>query len=280
MEKLLIVDGSGLLFQSFYGMPKQIKNSSGQRVEAVICFLGILFKQLKTLSPDKLLIVFDGETHLQRKDDNPEYKANRMDFSNMPPEDTPFEQLKIIQTVLDKLNFSFLETTTHEADDIIASVANEYKNNYNIIISSADKDFYQLIESNVSVYTYRGKASTLCTPQKIIEKFGFEPKYFATFKCLSGDPSDNIKGVPGIGTKTAAKLIKEHGDIFDIIDFAEKLQNPGKIYSKIVQNKQLLIKNYKIIELFSKRELYELKNSQFTLPQGSSIDLLKQLQIL
>ena len=129
MQKLLIIDGSAMLFQSFYGMPKKIKNDRGEYVEAVICFIGILLKTLKILSPDQLLIVFDGENALERKEIDENYKANRIDFSNVEAADNPFVQLEIIKKVLNYLNYKWVETKNCEADDLIASVANDYKNN-------------------------------------------------------------------------------------------------------------------------------------------------------
>lgn len=278
MQKILIVDGSGLLFQSFYGMPNKIVNNNGQRVEAVVCFLGILLKQIKTINPDNLLVVFDGETHLERKDISPEYKANRPDYTAMPAEDAPFEQLKIIQNVLDCLKVPNIETNTCEADDIIASIVNDYSSKYQIIISSADKDFYQLISPNVSVYTYRGKLSTINTDASIQAKYGFNAKYFATYKCLCGDSADNIKGVSGIGPKTASKLIQTYGDLFNILECAKN--NTDKLSVNITQNSQKLLNNYKIIELFSKTGLYKLQSSNFTCPQGSSVQILKRLNLL
>ena len=131
MEKLLIIDGSALLFQSFYGMPKKIINSKGQYVEAVICFVGILLKTIKLISPNNLLIVFDGETNLDRQDLNENYKTNRTNFANASDDETPFPQLELIKYVLNNLNFTWVETTNCEADDLIASIVNDYKDKFN-----------------------------------------------------------------------------------------------------------------------------------------------------
>ncbi len=278
MEKLLLVDGSGLLFQSFYGMPRQIKNSCGQRVEAVICFVGILLKQIKSLKPDKLFIIFDGETHLNRKDQDKDYKANRIDYSAMAEEDTPFCQLQIIKKVLDYLNFEWYETTFCEADDIIASLVNDNKDKFKIIISSADKDFYQLVQDNVSIFTYRGKASVMVTPEFILNRYGIAPNYFADYKALVGDASDNIKGISGIGPKTASKLITKHGSITSILENVKPSED--KFCQNILSNKDKLLTNYKIIELFSKTGLYSLPDCSFITPNVNSIEILKRLGIL
>lgn len=278
MEKLLIIDGSALLFQSFYGMPKKIINSKGQYVEAVICFVGILLKTIKLISPNNLLIVFDGETNLDRQDLNENYKTNRTNFANASDDETPFPQLELIKYVLNNLNFTWVETTNCEADDLIASIVNDYKDKFNIIISSADKDFYQLIDDNVSVFTYRGKVSKLWTKDEIQNKYGFNPKYFSTLKALSGDNSDNIKGINGIGIITASKLIQQFGSLNNIYQNLNNIK--PKISSLLNANKDMVYTNYKIIELQSKTNLYTLAKCDYILPDISSTAILKQLDIL
>ena len=278
MEKLLIIDGSALLFQSFYGMPKKIINSKGQYVEAVICFVGILLKTIKLISPNNLLIVFDGETNLDRQDLNENYKTNRTNFANASDDETPFPQLKLIKYVLNNLNFTWVETTNCEADDLIASIVNDYKDKFNIIISSADKDFYQLIDDNVRVFTYRGKVSKLWTKDEIQNKYGFNPKYFSTLKALSGDNSDNIKGINGIGIITASKLIQQFGSLNNIYQNLNNIK--PKISSLLNANKDMVYTNYKIIELQSKTNLYTLAKCDYILPDISSTAILKQLDIL
>lgn len=279
MERLLIIDGSALLFQSFYGMPKKILNNKGEYVEAVICFVGILFKTIRILKPNKLLIVFDGENKLERQDINPEYKANRATFDFVEEKDNPFCQLEIIKKVLSKLNFTWIETTNCEADDLIASVVNDYKQSYEMVISTNDKDFYQLIDKNVSVFTYRGKISKLWTEKEIIDKYGFSAKYFATFKALFGDKSDNINGINGFGEKTTSKLIQMYGNLTNIYSNVDKLEK--RIMELLKLYKTLVFNNYKIVELHSKSNLFKLPPCNYILnDEVSSIQVLKQLNVL
>lgn len=278
MEKLLIVDGSSLLFQSFYGMPSQITNKNGDRVEAVLCFLGILLKTIKATQPNKLLVVFDGETKLERRDIDKNYKANRINYAELDANDTPFPQLELIKMVLTKLDFCWVETTNCEADDLIASVVNDYKQNFEIVISTSDKDFYQLISSNVNVYTYRGKVSVLWTEEEILKKYNFSAKYFLTLKCLTGDKSDNIKGVKGLGVVTATKLINQFGNVFNIY---ENLNNINlRISEMLSANKEVVLKNYELVNLTNKTKLYVLGNCNFVLPTLTSLQILKQFEVL
>lgn len=279
MEKLLIVDGAMLLFQSFYGMPKKILNKRGESVEAVVCFLGILFKIIRSINPDKLLIVFDGENQLKRQQIDENYKANRKDFSNTSQEKTPFPQLEIIKVILKQLNFLYIETTTCEADDLIASIVNDNKNILNIVISSQDKDFFQLIDDNVSVFSYRGKVSVHWDKQTFFTKYGFEPKYFSTYKALFGDKSDNISGIKGFGHITTSKIIKSYGDIFDIYKNINLID--AKLAKILSENKQKVLKNFSLIELHSKSKIYSLPNCTFNFDNNmSSSKILKELDIL
>lgn len=278
MKKLLIIDGSGLLFQSFYGMPNRIKNYKGQYVEAVVCFTGILLKTIKMTTPTQVFVVFDGENNLSRREIDDEYKANRVDFSQVDDADNPYTQLDSIKYVLNNLNIKWIETCNCEADDLIASIVNDYKDNMEIVISSSDKDFYQLIDDSVSVFTYRGKISKLWDKNSIIDKYGFEPKYFATLKALSGDKSDNISGAKGIGAITAAKLIADFGNIDNIYNNIDKINERVRII--LQQNKDKVYKNYSIVQLFTKCGLYELGECDYKMPNKSSTELLKQLGIL
>ena len=278
MEKLLIVDGSSLLFQSFYGMPSQITNKNGDRVEAVLCFWGILLKTIKATQANKLLVVFDGETKLERRDIDKNYKANRINYAELDANDTPFPQLELIKTVLTKLNFCWFETTNCEADDLIASVVNDYKQNFEIVISTSDKDFYQLISSNVNVYTYRGKVSVLWTEDEILKKYNFKAEHFLTLKSLTGDKSDNIKGVKGLGVVTATKLINQFGNVFNIY---ENLNNIApRIAEMLSANKDVVFKNYELVNLTNKTKLYVLGNCNFVLPTLTSTQILKQFEVL
>ncbi len=275
MEKLLVIDGSSLLFQSFYGMPNQIKNDKGERVEAVICFIGIMLKTVKAISPNKLLVVFDGETKLERKEIDDNYKANRIDYTKLNSEDTPFPQLEIIKQVLSSLGVEWVETTTCEADDMIASIVNDYKTYYDITISSSDKDFYQLVCDNVSVYTYRGKISVNWTKEQILLKYNIPACHFLTFKVLTGDSADNIKGIKGVGKVTATKLINQYGNIFSIYQSLDSI-NP-KTAELLKQNKVVALKNYELINLMDKTNLYTLQNGNFNLPKLTSVGILKSL---
>lgn len=276
MEKLLIIDGSALLFQSFYGMPRKIINSKGQRMEAVVCFIGIMIKTIKETNPTQLLIVFDGENKLQRQEIDVNYKANRKDFS--AEEENPFAQLEVIKIVLDSLGIKWVETQDCEADDLIASIVNENRERLKITISSNDKDFFQLIDQNVNVFVYRGKVSKLWTSEEFFEKYGFEAKHFSTLKSLMGDAADNIKGVKGIGIKTATKLVQKFASLDNILKNIENIDEKLKNVLKLNQN--IIYRNFQLVELHSKNGLYNLQDCKFVQPKDTSTIILKRLELL
>lgn len=250
MEKFLLVDGLALLFQSFYGMPNKIKNDNGEYVEAVICFVGILRKVIDMIVPDFLCVIFDGENKLERKIVDSDYKSNRTDFTDADEVDNPFAQLDKIKEILDLFNIYNFETTDCEADDYIAGLVKEYDNQLHTIIFSPDKDFYQLISNTTNVFHYRGKKSELIDPESFKSKFSFEPQFFADYLSLIGDKADNISGVKGVGKITATKLIAEFSTINNLFKNIDKIKN-NKLKELIVNNKEKILKNYEIINLFN-----------------------------
>lgn len=157
MNRLLIVDGHNLLFQMFFGMPARIINEQGKTIQGTLGFTGALLKIIRRTEPTHIAVLFDGEHENDRSVLNADYKANRIDYSEVPEENNPFSQLSDVYAALDYLNIKHTETTTCETDDWIAGYALTYGHETEIIISSFDSDFFQLITDNVSVLRYRGK---------------------------------------------------------------------------------------------------------------------------
>ena len=157
-----------------------------------------------------------------------------------------------IKRVLDYLeikNYEIVERV--ETDDVVASYVAELKENYSIYILSTDTDFLQLVENNVKVFVYRGKKSIVYDKDAIISKYGIAPQYFADYKSLTGDSSDNITGIRGIGQKTAKKLIDTFGRIEDIIKNVDLIEKDS-IRSSIKDNVEVLLANIRLIKLSQK----------------------------
>ena len=155
---------------------------------------------------------------------------------------------------------------------------NDYKDDMSIVVSTMDKDFYQLVCDNVSVFTYRGKLSTLWTDTAIKNKYGFDAKYFGVYKSLVGDSSDNIKGVSGIGSVTATNLISNYGDIDNIYIHIADIKE--KIRVLLEANKTKLYQNYKIIDLTTISGLYTINDCDYNKIDKTSTQLLKECGVM
>lgn len=248
MNRLLIVDGSNLLFQMFFGMPARIVNEQGKAIQGTLGFVGALLKIIRMTEPTHVAVLFDGEHENPRLALDVDYKANRIDYSKTQEEETPFSQLPDVYAALDYLGMKHTETTVCETDDLIAGYALTYGQEEEIVIASFDSDFFQLITDKVSVLRYRGKNTMLCTPGYIKEKLGIAPEQYADFKSLTGDTADNIKGADKIGPKTAAILLNEFGTLDQILAHAEGIKKPS-VKESIIRNGDKLRRNYKLIRL-------------------------------
>lgn len=248
MNRLLIVDGSNLLFQMFFGMPARIVNEQGKAIQGTLGFVGALLRIIRRTEPTHIAVLFDGEHENERSTLDSDYKANRVDYSETPEEETPFSQLPDVYTALDYLGIKHTETIACETDDLIAGYTFTYGQDNEIIISSFDSDFFQLITDKVSVLRYRGDNTVICTPEYIKNKFNITPEQYADFKSLTGDASDNIKGADKVGSKTAALLLGEFGTLESILANADGINKPS-VKESIIRNAEKLRTNYKIIKL-------------------------------
>lgn len=250
MNRLLLIDGSNLLFQMFYGIPALIVNNQGKAIHGTLGFVGALLKIIRKIKPDYIVVIFDGEHENNRTTIDLNYKAQRTDYRKTPEEENPFSQIYDIYAALDFMGIKYCETTDCESDDLIACYALEYEKNTEIIISSLDSDFFQLISDKISVLRYHGDKTVICTPEYIKEKFSIVPAQYADFKALVGDKSDNIKGAEKIGLKTAAALLNEFGNLKSIIDNAKSIKKQS-VRDSVIKNTEKLRSNYKIIKLGS-----------------------------
>ena len=227
MEHILIVDGSNLLFQMFYGMPARIINRDGRPIQGTLGFVGALLKIIRIVQPSHVAVVFDGECANARAELDAAYKANREDFSLLPAEDTPFSQLPDIYAALDHLGICHRETENCEADDWIAGFVFRYGTQCRVTVASQDSDFFQLITDRVKILRYRGDKTLLCDPAYIRETLGIEPAQYADFKSMTGDTADNIRGVEKIGPKTAAQLLGQFGTLDAILTGTAQIRKPS-----------------------------------------------------
>lgn len=259
MKRFLIVDGSNLLFQMFYGMPARIVNKDGKAIQGTLGFVGALLKIIRMVEPTHVAVLFDGAAANERIEIHADYKANRIDYSEVPEEENPFSQIGDVYRALTFMGIKHAETMLCETDDWIAGYALNRDEDTEIVISSFDSDFFQLITEKVSILRYRGDKTVICTPKYIREKFGIGPEQYAEFKSLTGDTADNIKGADKVGPKTAAALMSEFGTLENLLANAENIKKPS-VRASIMQNKERLRKNYQIIKLDGHAEIpFEVK---------------------
>lgn len=275
MNTLLIIDGSNLLFQMFFGMPARIINKDGKAIQGTLGFVGALLKIIRMTEPTHIVALFDGEHENDRAELNADYKANRVDYSETPEDETPFSQLPDIYTALDFLGIRHIETTDCETDDVVAGYALSLGEKMQIVISSFDSDFFQLITDNVSILRYRGEKTVICNTEYIQNKLGILPSQYADFKSLTGDSSDNIKGADKVGPKTAAQLIDQFGNLENVLAGADEIVKPS-VRESIQRNTDRLRTNYRLINLDNRACLpFEIEELEYRYSGITTTEVLK-----
>ena len=241
MERLLILDSNALLNRAFYAIP-ELTTSEGIHTNAVYGFVNMLFKMKEELKPDYIVAAFDKKGPTFRHKEYEDYKAGR---KKMPSELA--EQFPIIKELLGLLSITKYELEGFEADDIIGSLAKyAEKNNIEVFIVTGDRDALQLASENINVViTKKGVTETATYNYKsFVDEFGVTPTQFIDVKGLMGDKSDNIPGVPGVGEKTAYKLIQTYGSIEEVLNNIDNIS--GK---KLKEN----LETYREQAIFSKK---------------------------
>jgi DNA polymerase-1 len=213
-EKLLVLDGNSLMNRAFYALPP-LTNSEGLNTNAIYGFVTMLLKMKEEIKPDYIVSTFDKKAPTFRHDEFKDYKAGR---KKMPPELA--EQFPVVKELLSLLAIDIFEIEGFEADDLIGtlSVFAESKN-VDVFIVTGDKDALQLATDNTKVIiTKKGiTEKEIYDKKRMMEELGITPEQFIDVKGLMGDASDNIPGVPGVGEKTALKLIKEYGSMEEVL---------------------------------------------------------------
>lgn len=241
-KRLIIIDSNSLIYRAYYALPL-FENKNKEIVGAIYGFLLAFFKMIKDFQPDFVVATFDLPAPTFRHKKYKEYKAGR------PP--TPkeiYRQIPKIREILKVFNVPILEKEGFEADDVIGTIVNLVSNGQSrkeieTIILSSDSDVFQLVNDQTKVYALKKgiKNIVLYDKELVKEKFeGLLPEQLLDFKALTGDPSDNIPGVPGIGRKIATKLIKEFGTIeslYQKIENTEYKMQPS-LKAKLVENKE------------------------------------------
>ncbi|MDI6892581.1 MAG: DNA polymerase I [Actinomycetota bacterium] len=232
-KKVILIDGNSLVYRAFYALPTTLATKAGQITNAVYGFTGMLIRLLREQKPDVVVVAFDKGMPL-RVNQYEEYKAHR-------PE-TPDElksQFPLVKDVLCALNIPIFEVEGFEADDVLATLAKEAESEgYEAVVVTGDRDAFQLISPSVKIMTTRKGISdiVLYDRRKVVERYGIPPEKMPDMLGLKGDASDNIPGVPGIGEKTASKLIQEFGSLEGVLDHVDEL--PNRLRETLIEHKE------------------------------------------
>ena len=229
MKKLLCIDGNSILNRQFYGI-RPLSTKDGFPTNAIFGFVNVIAKQLETLSPDYVAVAFDLKAPTFRHQMFGEYKAGRKPM----PEDLVL-QLPVAKEICRALGISVLELAGYEADDILgtlSSMAEQAEDTYAYVLTG-DRDSLQLISDRVQVLLATNFDTVPFDDAAFFEKYGVHANQYVDVKALMGDSSDNIPGVPGVGEKTAFKLIAEQGDLDSIYEKLDEIKLTPSVRAKM-----------------------------------------------
>jgi len=233
VAKLMLLDGNSLTYRAFFALPTDMATASGQVTNAVFGFTSMLINMLRDHEPDGIMVAFDRPEPTFRHEMIPTYKAQR----EAAP-DILRQQLGLVREVVEALHIPMVEMVGFEADDVLATLATRARDNADdVIIVTGDRDTYQLVDDpHVRVlYNKRGVSDyALYDEAGILDRTGVTPELYPQYAALRGDNSDNLPGVPGVGEKTAARLINKYGGLDGI--FANVDEQTPKLRENLMEH--------------------------------------------
>ncbi len=256
-NKLVIIDGSSLLYRAFYALPPLSKN--GVYTNAVFGFLRMLLSIYRTLDPEYMAVSFDKSRETFRTKMYSGYKATRK-----PAPDELVPQFALIKEVLRVMGVAVYEPEGYEGDDVLGTLSRRYEDSLPVYIVTGDRDALQLSDEHVTVLLTRKGISQMdaMTPEAVMEKYQITPSQVIDMKALMGDASDNIPGVRGIGEKTALKLITRYKTLDGIYDHLDEIK--GALHKKLEADKEAAYLSY------------DLATIRRDIPLESTLDEMKQ----
>lgn len=241
MDKLLLVDGMAVMYRSFFAV-KNLTRSDGVPVNALFGFIRLLDQALRHWTPTHCAVVWDGGIPERRLAVCPEYKAQRP-----PMPDELRSQFPAVNDYLARRQLAAIMMEGEEADDVMAALAHQGEGVFeHCLIASGDKDMLQIVDDYCRVVSVAGKAEE-AGPEQVKARTGVLPHQITDWLALIGDSADNIKGVNGVGPKTATKLLNEYGNIEGIYAALDAL--PAKLREKLIRERDLLERNRAMVTL-------------------------------
>jgi DNA polymerase-1 len=243
--KLALLDANSLAYRAFYALPADLATPAGQVTNAVFGFTSMLIKLLGDEQPDAIAAAWDVKGPTFRSEAYPEYKAQR---ASAP--DLFRSQVPLIRDVLEAMEIVQIGVPEVEADDVIATLAKRAKGEgWEVVVVTGDRDAFQLITDGITVlYTRRGISDTVTADAAWVEeRYGVAPSHYVEYAALRGDSSDNLPGVPGVGEKTAAKLITEYGGLEEVFASLDGLS--PKLRENLAASEEQVRLNRRLMEL-------------------------------
>ena len=245
MPQLVLIDGNSIAYRAFYALPEDLATKSGQVTNAVFGFTRMLIRLLKDNDPDGIAVAWDVSRKTFRTEAYPEYKSQR---EKAP--DHFRSQLGLIDEVLQALEVKQIRREGYEADDLIASIAKKaVDDDWEVLVVTGDRDAFQLVGGPIKVmYTMRGITDTVIADAAYVEnRYGIRPDQYVEYAALRGDNSDNLPGVPGVGEKTAARLIGDYGSLEEI--FAAIADQTPKLKENLAECREQVFLNRRLMAL-------------------------------
>jgi DNA polymerase-1 len=235
MNRLIVFDGNAILHRAFHALPP-MSTPNEEPINAVYGLVGMLFKVITDLSPTHLCFAFDTKEPTFRNELYVEYQTNRAETAS-----ELIGQFEKARECVKAFNIPFYEKPRFEADDVIGTISHTLENSQDvqeIIIVTGDRDMLQLVSQKVTLYMPQGglQAGKRYSREETLERMGVYPEFIVDYKALVGDPSDNYKGVPGVGPKTAINLINQYGHLDNIYKNLDLLA--PKIKEKLTVNRE------------------------------------------
>ena len=243
---LALLDGHSLAYRAFFALPDDLRTTTGQLTNAVYGFTSMLVKLLAEHKPDHIAVMFDRGRPAERIALLPDYKANRVESP-----DAFRQQMPLVFEVLDALSIPKVWVEGVEADDLIATYAELAKDaGWDVLIVTGDRDAFQLIDEHTRVlYTRRGISDTvIMDTDAVVAKYGVPPALYPQLAALRGDPSDNIAGVPGVGDKTAAKLLNDYGSLEGIYAHLDEIRGK-KLAAALAEHRDEVMAGVQVVTL-------------------------------
>ena len=274
MNKLVLVDGNAILHRAFHALPP-LTNRFGEPINAVYGLISMLLRVIADLNPTHIAVCFDVKAPTFRKKLFKEYQSQRP-----PTHDDLSSQFEKAKRVIKAFGIPIYEKKGFEADDVIGTIAYSVQRTADseVVIVTGDRDLLQLVNDKVRLYMPISGLSSgkLMGVEETIEKMGVAPKLIPDYKALVGDPSDNYKGVAGIGPKTAISLLEEFGDFKEIYENINKVS--PKTREKLIKDKKNAILSHKLATIVKNVPVkLDLRSAcKWDVDSGKVIELFKE----